>query len=129
MAIGVWEPESPSNLSLVKMRSVLSAVADVDMTQLISNLDESFVQANSHLMKLDKSSWTEAVNLDSGEIETLVRFFTLAEMQLPGWEGGKQNPVIYLARVLKSRGDFPVDLKKWVKANTDNRYLPNGSAL
>jgi hypothetical protein len=129
MAIGVWEPGSPSNLTLEQIKVVLFAVKDMNMNELSSTLEESFVQSHSHMMKLDKSSWENAAELDSKEIETLIRFFTLAEMQLPDWNGGDKNPVIYMARILKSRGEFSVELKKWVKANSDNRYLPNGSVL
>ena len=50
-------------------------------------------------------------------------------MQLPGWEAGKKNPVIYLVRILKDRDGFDPELRKWIKTNTDNRYLPYGSAL
>jgi hypothetical protein len=55
--------------------------------------------------------------------------FTLAEMHFQGWEAGKQNPVVYLVRMLRARGEFSADLRKWIRANTDNRYLPYGSAL
>jgi hypothetical protein len=129
MTIGVWEPKSPSGLALEQIRSVLSVVNDVELSELALTLDDSFIESNSHLMNLDKSSWQEAANLSSPEIESLIRFFTLAEMQLPGWDGGDRNPVIYLAKILKTRGKFGAELKKWVKANTDNRYLPNGSVL
>ena len=129
MAIGVWEPESPSSLALEQIRAVLSVVKGVELSDLAATLDDSFIASNSHLMSLDKTSWQQADNLDSVEIELLIQFFTLAEMQLPGWDGGDRNPVIYLAKILKKRGEFSTELKKWVKANTDNRYLPNGSVL
>jgi len=129
MAIGVWEPKSPSNLTLEQIQAVLTAVKNIDMNELVSILEDDFIRSHSHMMKLDKTSWLHAVDLDSTEIETLIRFFTLAEMQLPGWDGGDRNPVIYLARILKDRGEFTPELKKWVKANTDNRYLPNGAVL
>jgi hypothetical protein len=129
MTIGVWEPQSPSGLTLEQIQSVLSVVKDIEMNELASTLEDSFIASNSGLMNLDKTSWQEATHLSFVEIEALIRFFTLAEMQLPGWEGGNRSPVIYLAKILKTRGEFSTELKKWVKANTDNRYLPNGSVL
>ena len=129
MTIGVWEPQSPSCLTLSHIQSVLSVVKDIEMNELASTLDDSFITSNSRLMHLDKPSWQEATHLSFVEIEVLIRFFTLAEMQLPGWDGGNRSPVIYLAKILKTRGEFSTELKKWVKANTDNRYLPNGSVL
>ena len=49
--------------------------------------------------------------------------------QLPGWDGGVRSPVIYLVKLMKERGLFTPELRKWIKKNTDNRYLPNGSVL
>jgi hypothetical protein len=37
--------------------------------------------------------------------------------------------VIPLVKMLKERGDFDADLRKWIKSNTKNRYLPYGSAI
>ena len=38
-------------------------------------------------------------------------------------------PVIPLVAELKRRGDYPNDLTAWIKANTDNRFLPYGSLM
>jgi hypothetical protein len=81
------------------------------------------------LMKLDAAAWAFAEQLTDEEVVTLIRFFTRAEMELPGWEAGKRSPVIPLVKILKSRDGFGADLRKWIKSNTDNRYLPNGSVL
>ncbi|MFT7688808.1 MAG: hypothetical protein ACI9FB_004173, partial [Candidatus Azotimanducaceae bacterium] len=32
-------------------------------------------------------------------------------------------------KVLKKRQLFDAELRKWIKANTENRYLPNGAVL
>jgi hypothetical protein len=76
-----------------------------------------------------KTDWAAAAApLDSGDLVALIRFFTLAE-RLPGWESGARSPVIPLARLLKSRGDYPEDLTAWIRAHTGNRFLPYGSLL
>jgi hypothetical protein len=73
--------------------------------------------------------WREAVaGVDSDGVVALIRLFTLAE-KLPGWEAGPRSPVIPLAGVLKDRGDYPGDLTAWIKAHTDNRFLPYGSLM
>lgn len=75
------------------------------------------------------TDWGVAVaDLDSAKIIALVKFFTLAE-GLPGWEAGARSPVIPMAAVLKARGDYPDDLTGWIKAHTDNRFLPYGSLM
>ena len=69
-----------------------------------------------------------AASLDSARLLALVRFFTLAE-RLPGWQAGARSPVIPLVAELKKRGEMPADLQAWIKANTDNRFLPYGSLM
>ncbi len=80
-------------------------------------------------MKQEQDAFAAAEALSEDELVDLVKFFTLAESQLPGWEGGKRNPVIYLVRIIKGRGGLTAELRKWIKANTENRWLPHGSAL
>lgn len=76
-----------------------------------------------------KTDWkAAAAELDAAALVALVRLFTLAE-RLPGWEAGAKSPVIPLAAELKRRGDYPSDLTGWIKANTDNRFLPYGSLM
>jgi hypothetical protein len=66
-------------------------------------------------------------DLGDGEIEALIRFFTLAEARLPNWEAGAQSPVIPLAAVLRQRGAWPPALSRWIRAESRNRFLPWGS--
>ncbi len=74
--------------------------------------------------------WLDAVqDLGDEAIVALIKLFTLAEMQLVGWESSAKSPVIPLVRVLKQRGSYPEDLTAWIKSNTDNRFLPHGSLM
>ena len=57
------------------------------------------------------------------------RALTLAEESIPGCEGGAKSPVIALARLLRSRGDYPHDLTPWIKQVSSNRFLPYGSLM
>jgi hypothetical protein len=57
----------------------------------------------------------------------LIRLFTRAEMAFPAWKGGDRSPVIALAAELKKRGCYPQGLNAWIRANSDNRFLPYGS--
>jgi len=129
MAVGVWEPGKSLAVSTEQLQKLLSEVSETDVAHLSSSFDEEFVEGNLWLMKLEASAWQVANALAVEDLVSLVQFFTLAEMQLPGWVGGKQSPVIYLVKILKSRGEFSAELRKWIRANTDNRYLPYGAAL
>ena len=129
MAIGVWEPQKSFDISEASLRALAASYGAGQSETLSDFLDDATITTSAMLMKQEAAAFDVAAGLDDGELDDLIRFFTLAEMQLPGWEGGKKSPVIYLVRILKARDAFSSDLRKWIKANTDNRYLPNGSAL
>lgn len=84
-------------------------------------------------MSAAAADWAQADELNSDDISNLIRFFTLAEMQLPGWEAGKSSPVIYLFKLLRKKTDVDAEalkaLRSWIKTNSDNRYLPNGAVI
>ena len=82
-------------------------------------------------MQADTPSWQTALADHSDEhLIALIRFFTVVEMQLPNWVGGAKSPVISINKVLRSRGQkLDRDMLLWIKANSDNRFIPNGSPL
>ena len=129
MSIGEWEPSRSRVIDLQKLKQYVGFAEQLDLDKLLEGLPAEIVKADMHLMKQPEAGWQAAEQLPDADLKALVRFFTLAEMQLPGWEGGKLSPVIYLVKVLRHRSAFDADLRRWIKANTDNRYLPNGAAL
>ncbi len=70
-----------------------------------------------------------AKGLGDDEVVALIRLFTMAESALPGWKAGDASPVIPLAAVLKQRGSYPADLTAWIRAHSDNRFLPYGNLM
>jgi hypothetical protein len=82
-------------------------------------------------MKLGAHDWQDVLTpLAEGALLQLVRFFTLIEQQLPHWHGGDKSPVIWISRLLKKRGTpLSRETVLWIKANSDNRFLPNGPVL
>lgn len=129
MSVGVWKPGKPTSVGLEKLRHWLAIYREADPDNLQASLGDDAVQSDAVFMKLDESAWQAADQLDDNELEDLIRFFTLAEMQLPNWQGGETSPVIYLVRELRGRDSFTPELRKWIKRHTDNRYLPYGPAL
>lgn len=82
------------------------------------------------LMNQPPGVWLEAAEaLSATQAEALIRFFTLAEEAISGWQAGAKSPVIALAKALKARGEYPRELTAWIKANTSNRFLPHGSLM
>ena len=129
MSVDVWEPEKKEPESQEIEIALLERMAALDESSLGSSLEEAGLGQASWLMSLDAAAWQIAESLNDETLIKLVRLFTLLEMQVSGWDAGKKSPVIPLVKILRKREAFSADLRKWVKTNTDNRYLPNGSAL
>jgi hypothetical protein len=128
VSIATWEPNAPQDISKEMLTTFIQLSENDQLEQLNANLSEEFVQKNSFIMKLAGTRWAvPCETLSNTEIEHLIRFFTIAEMQLSGWEAGDKSPVIALIKLLKAREAFPEKtFIRWIKQNTDNRYLPYG---
>ena len=129
MTIGVWQPSDSNHINLQKVKEVVEIAKSVDLLDLKNALPQAFIVSENGFMKKQLDDWACLHDLENSELVNLVRFFTLAEMQLTGWEGGDLSPVIYIVKILRKRDAFEPELRKWIKANTDNRYLPNGAIL
>lgn len=123
---GTWTPAPRAAPALDTLRAWAAAMQS-DEDGFLSAFTE---QAPTHagLMQLDADVWAEPARaLSDDQLTALVRFFTLAEARFSGWEAGERSPVIPLAAELRARGAFPVELKRWVRAVSRNRFLPHGS--
>ena len=126
------EPFDPGALTLKLSGPVMSELlaASENLQQADFGLDKSRVAGLAGIARHDPScDWAAAsAPLTAAQLEALIRLFTLAEA-LPGWEAGARSPVIVLAAELKKRGEYPAQLTGWIKAHTDNRFLPYGSLM
>lgn len=141
MSVGAWEPEnqasndqSRTEIDRALLRRIIDAlsntegqseseVAALDLTSL-----DPEIQAANWLAGVPAPQWLEeASHWDDTQVWALIRFFTLAEMQLPEWQGGAESPVIPLAKSLRQRKS-PLQREQllWIRQHTDNRYLPYG---
>ena len=137
MSVGAWEPENHASNDQSRTeidRALLQRIIDtlresgeetdtVDLTSIDREL-----QAANWLAGLPAVQWLEeASHWDDGQVWELIRFFTLAEMQLADWQGGAESPVIPLAKSLRLR-KAPLQREKllWIRQHSDNRYLPYG---
>ena len=126
--MGTWDPGDRATLSERLLECVRRAGKHLDHADF--GLDEAELRSLAPLMALDADQWDAAArNEDGQELVAWIRFFTLAEARLPGFEAGAKSPVIPLARVLRQRGEYPPDLTAWIRAHSDNRFLPHGSLL
>lgn len=126
--VGIWEPTAAPVLGDRHIELIGKACRHLDAADLGLTVAERGELAP--LMTAAAEVWTERVDrAPSDALVGWIRFLTLAEARLPGFEAGAKSPVILIARVLRARGDYPENLNAWIRANTDNRFLPYGSLL
>ncbi len=127
---GTWEPDQeeirpdPSRVSSWLTRDWQT---DADLTQL-DDLDRASLQ---RWIDLPEARWADVLDtLDEESLARLMRLCTLAEQHLPGCAAGDQSVVIHAFRRYRQlRAGPDPDLTRWIKAHTDNRFLPYGPAL
>lgn len=126
-----WDPSAAGKMTLddaALARFLAAAEADAAKDERFG-LSEAGVQELAGLAS-DSAPWKlRAGSMDSAQLVSLIRLFTLAEDRLPGWQAGAKSPVIALARALRERGEFPDELSSWIKGNTSNKFLPYGSLM
>ena len=135
MTTGTWDPSSKASTLSVSIDSALLQrfllLAENDqLSDLANNIDEQD-RSQFAMMQADLTAWKEALTDHSeGQLIALIRFFTLVEMALPEWAAGAKSPVISINKILKSRGHkLDKAMLLWIKQNSDNRFIPNGSPL
>jgi hypothetical protein len=110
------------------LQRLLEAAAALDDPRF--GLADTEIQTLTPLAKGGSDIWPgPAEALSAAELIALVRLFTLAESRLPAWEAGARSPVVPLVKLLRARESYPAELTAWIKANTENRFLPYGSLL
>lgn len=132
MSVGAWEPqvggqqnENQWEFDRDQLRRLIAAVITED--SLTEELKEEDKQA-SRLIRLPSQHWVEeSQRWNNDQLWQLIRFFTLAEMQLTGWDAGAESAVIPLAKILRQR-KAPLEREQllWIRKNSNNRYLPYG---
>ncbi|MEK9820854.1 MAG: hypothetical protein VXA40_08955 [Gammaproteobacteria bacterium] len=131
MGVDVWEPGGGSadvSIDETLLEKFIEAghFLEEPLTEgFLTNYD---IANESHVMQAGVEAWAATEVLPVEDILVLIKLFTLIEA-LPGWDAGSKSPVIALSKLLKRRNAFTPDIRKWIKSNTDNRYLPYGSAL
>ena len=124
--VGTWDPTAAPTLGERQVELILKACRNLDARDL--GLSASERGELAPLMITGNAVWAAPVDAASSEeLIDWIRFLTLAEARLPGFEAGPKSPVILIARALRARGDYPESLSAWIRANTDNRFLPYGS--
>jgi len=135
MTTGTWDPGSKTskldvNINPALLQRFLVLAENNQLSDLANNIDEQD-KLQFAIVKADLTQWKNALNdYSETQLIALIRFFTLIEMALPEWAAGAKSPVISINKILKSRGHkLEKDMLLWIKQNSDNRFIPNGSPL
>jgi len=121
-------------------KSVKTEVSDTDLARLLAGARQleradfgwtaPEIAELARLARHPDVDWAVcAENLSDDDAIALIRLFTLAEGVFPSWRAGGKSPVIPLVAALKRRGAYPNELTRWIKANTENRFLPYGNLM
>jgi hypothetical protein len=128
MPVDTFDPSALGNpMDEAAWRDLCAFAADFEAEVLdLSELEVArFAALSSHPDWAQKAGEIEA----DATLESLIRIFTLGEMQYSSWVADDKSPVIALVRELKRRGSFDPALTRWIKAHTSNRFLPHGSLM
>ena len=134
MSVGTWEPPKKTkrtHIELNLIRRFVNFAKEFDLERKIAFADmrAAGLENESWVMSKEKDYWPELVSMELEELDLLARLFTILERDLSGWQGGKFCPVIYVVKELRKRGESIVELKRWIRTHSTNRYLPYGSAI
>jgi hypothetical protein len=134
MGVESWDPQAAAvTLTPEMFGLLLEAAGKLDAPEF--GLDQEAIRKLAPIVRHARGSkpgidWsTAAESCSDAEVIALLRLLTLAESRLSGWEAGDCSPVIPLVALLKRRGSYPAELTAWIKANSDNRFLPYGNLL
>lgn len=136
MSVESWNPNQPEpkDLSINQTVEMLKRFTKLSKEDKLDSLSEHMSEQEkqqSKLMSLEKDQWlTLLEDFENDELVDLIRFLTIAEMQISGWRIGEKSPVITINKLLRERGQkLDKELLKWIRENSDNRFIPNGPIL
>jgi hypothetical protein len=135
MTIQSWEPASTEKQQdtyvindnfLQRIVLFMSTHKGDDISEFLTSAEQNDHQP---IMHADKTSWFDKKEqLSTADVIALIKFFTLAEMQLSNWTAEEKSPVIWLTKILRQKGKtLDKDLLLWIKSYSDNKFLPNGA--
>lgn len=131
MSVNDWTPDAQLAQQQIDSQWLKKciAISQADTLEtMAAQIGEADLREKAAYMRLPPEQWQAvATDFDNDELVALIRFFTRAEMLLSGWEAGNDSPAIALNKALRQRGEkLSKETLLWIRANSDNRYIPNG---
>ncbi len=117
MSVDSWQPvQAPTNIDKGYLEKLIALATQFNEdTHLTAELD--WIQPLAHT---DNKIWAKTVDL--------IRLLTLLEDK-QNWNLAEKSPVIALFKALRKQAGINKELVQWVKAHSDNKYLPFGPLL
>lgn len=126
MSVDSWQPITPPNQINDEQLTRLLNLSEGQTQEYDLTSDLDWIQP---LAQVDAKIWQlTASKLTFDQIHKLIEIFTLAEQQ-GDWNLGEKSSVIPLFKILRKAQGVDRELVKWVKAHTDNKFLPFGPLL
>lgn len=131
--VDTWQPTATIlEIPVQKLSDFASLINDYEQAKSdLKQLSESDIQLVESFKNAPKEAWLKAIEgVPAEKIKDLCVFFTVGEMEFPSWSFASNNPAIFFIKYLKSTNNsLEKDFIRWLKKQTDNRYIPYGSAL
>lgn len=126
MTVDSWQPTpTPQAISAEDINRLLSCATDF---QTNKNFTPEFDWIQP-FAQVDAGIWQNAVeNLSDEQLIDVIKLLTCLETTL-NWDLAEKSPVIAVFKAYKKKSGVNRELVKWVKANSDNQYLPFGPLL
>ena len=129
MTVESFDPDvAARRVSAEELARLLEAAMQLDAPDF--GLSKAEVADLARVSQHPNVDWQGSIDgIGDAEIIALLRFYTLAEGALAGWSAGAKSPVVVMAATLRARDAYPKELTAWIRANTDNRFLPYGNLM
>jgi hypothetical protein len=134
MTTNTWQP-APKSTSSTDSKNALAEALKISQSHHLSDAIKALSKSQQDqlhiLLHLPKADWAALVeDLNQKQIIQLIYLFTLAEFLKPEFEVGNNSPVISLNKLLKKRKQpLSKEQLQWIKDNSSNKFLPNGSVF
>jgi hypothetical protein len=131
---GTWEPDGPAlpdaaDLAVAAACWRAHGSDEPDLQVLAAALDVPLRDRLRGAMQAPACTLADALaELSAEDAADLARLLTVLEA-VPGFEAGARSPVVPLMKGLRPQLDREAyaELVRWIRAHTENRFLPHGS--
>ncbi len=131
--VDTWQPNTGiDTISVAKLVQLAEIISSQETAKdEIKQLNEADINQIANHLNSSQEAWLKAIEtLSTEQVLNLCMVFTLGEMEFSSWSFASKNPTIYFLRHLKAKKtSVEKDFVRWLKKQTDNRYIPYGPAL